>query len=190
MWLVVPASTRSIARALDVALEAAPTYPAAPVDAGGDHFADDRLDGVIGRGEHAFDAAKAGLRSWATHRVAGVRAFPSAPRVNVAVTCLVAFGTPLLAIAAPCRVTDVVDEPGRFGFTYVTLAGHPEQGEETFEAHLDGDGAVHAVIAARSRPASALVRVGAPVGRLVQHRVARGYLRALERDVARRVAAR
>jgi len=186
MRLVVPLCRRSIQHAFALAEAASPTYETpTSSDAHAPRYALDLHEGVIGRGERDFALAASGLRRWATHRVPGVRVFPTASVVALGATCLVTFGTPLLAIAAPCRVTDVVDDAQRVGFTYVTLRGHPEEGEETFDVQLDARGDVRCTISARSRPGSRLVAATAPVNRVVQRRVARGYLRSLERHVAR-----
>ncbi|HEV3213564.1 MAG TPA: DUF1990 domain-containing protein [Acidimicrobiales bacterium] len=184
MRLVVPASRRSIERTVARAATAPPTVATQPGAVLDPRYVHDRLEGVVGHGERDFTTAASGLRTWATHRVRGVRVFPTGAPVASGATRVVTFGTPLVAIAAPCRVTEVVDEPRRAGFTYVTLRGHPEEGEESFVVELDANDDVRCTITARSRPGSRLVRATAPVNRYVQHRVARGYLRALERHVA------
>lgn len=187
MRLVAPASTRSIDRAIALAAADAPTFD--PGNLEGElaaRYEHDRRVGVVGHGADDFAAAASALRAWAAHDVLGVQVFPARSPVALGATYLVTFGTPLLAIAAPCRVADVVDTPRRYGFTYVTLRGHPEEGEESFVLELDALGDVRFTIEARSRPRSALLRATAPVNRLVQHYVARGYLRAMQRHVRRR----
>lgn len=186
MTVVVPRSARSVERALRLAAAASPTFDDR-TDVGGvpSRFARDHLEGVVGHGERAFAAARTGLSTWATHAAAGLHAFPSSAPLAEGVTCLVTFGTPVLALGAPCRVTRVLDEPRRYGFTYATLPGHPEIGEESFVVELDRDDDVRFAIEARSRPGGALLAAAAPVGRRLQHRVAAGYLRSLERHVAR-----
>jgi uncharacterized protein (UPF0548 family) len=94
---------------------------------------------------------------------------------------------PLSAIAAPCRVIDIVDEPGRWGFAYGTLPGHPEEGEEAFIASISDDGTVVFAITAFSRPASSLMRISGPVARAVQRRVTLGYIRSIQHFVDDRV---
>jgi uncharacterized protein (UPF0548 family) len=88
-----------------------------------------------------------------------------------------------LRILAPCRVVSVVDERAAYGFTYGTLPGHPESGEESFTVTLDGDGMARFTIAVASRPADVLARLGAPVTHAVQRRALRGYLDGLRRFV-------
>ena len=183
MRLVVPARATSTARALQRAAATSPTY--APDAEGTDHdrFAHDRYAAVVGRGVGDFDAARTGLRQWRAHELRGVRVLPRVPPEPGA-THLVTFGTPLMAIGAPCRVSSVLDEERRWGFAYVTLPGHPEQGEESFTVDLDHRGVVRFVVAATSRPAGPLERLGAPIARRVQSGVTRAYLRALARHVA------
>lgn len=65
------------------------------------------------------------------------------------------------------------------GFTSAALPGHPEEGVESLLVETDTDGAVWFTVAARARPAAWYARLGAPVARLVQRRVARRCLDAL-----------
>jgi len=76
-------------------------------------------------------------------------------------------------------VVHVVDEPGRRGFSYGTLPGHPEAREESFVVRLSDDDVVTLTIHAFSRPASLLTRAAGPAGRLVQSWQTTRYLRAL-----------
>ena len=80
---------------------------------------------------------------------------------------------------APCRVVYVVDEPGRSGFAYGTLPGHPEQGEVAMivDRHRH-DGVVFRIVSF-SRTVDPLARLGSPVTRLIQQRVTNRYVRAL-----------
>src|SRR3974390_3493589 len=91
----------------------------------------------LGRGDEAFQRASDGLRRWRAHRLIGMRVFPDDAAPRVGETVLVTLGTRRVAVAAPCRVVAVTDEPTRFGFSYATLPGHPECGEESFTVHRD-----------------------------------------------------
>jgi uncharacterized protein (UPF0548 family) len=187
--LVVPLRPRSIERVLALATASSPTFDNAVRERSGPlRYAYDHLDGVVGHGEHDFAAAREGLSTWAAHAAPGLRVFPSSMPLAVGVSCLVTIGTPILALAAPCRVTSVLDEPRRFGFTYATLPGHPEEGEESFVVEMDVLDDVRFAIEARSRPSGSLVRAMAPITRRAQHRVAAGYLRSLEEHVVRTAA--
>ena len=133
----------------------------------------------LGAGPQTFTSAAAALSRWEVQRRAGLRVTPSAPSVADGVVAVLRIGAGPLAVRAPVRVVHVVDEPDRRGYAYGTLAGHPEQGEEAFVVERDEAGAVFLAITAFSRPATLLARAGGPVGRLVQRRVTRRYLRAL-----------
>jgi uncharacterized protein (UPF0548 family) len=87
-----------------------------------------------------------------------------------------AFG---LRFRAPIRVVYLVNEPGRIGFAYGTLPGHPESGEESFVVEHLSDDSVWIVIRAFSRPSTWFYRLGQPVLRIMQARATRRYLRAL-----------
>ena len=85
-----------------------------------------------------------------------------------------------IPIRAYTRVLSIVDEPGRRGFVYGTLPGHPERGEEAFLVTIDADGTVRAVVQGFSRPAPGIWILGAPILRLVQSIYTRRYLRVLD----------
>jgi uncharacterized protein (UPF0548 family) len=133
----------------------------------------------LGSGVEAFRAASDAVLSWRMHERAGFTIATSNP--TAAVGTVVVLGTRFgpFRIEAPCRVVRVTDEPSRRGFAYVTLAGHPVSGEEEFLVELASSGAVTATVAAVSRPATFLARLGPPVLRWEQRRIADRYLEAL-----------
>ena len=67
------------------------------------------------------------------------------------------------------------------GFSYGTLPGHPESGEEQFLLELDDDRRVRFTISAISRPASPLAKLSGSAGRAVQSFMTKRYLHALDR---------
>ncbi|MBD8606038.1 DUF1990 domain-containing protein [Aeromicrobium sp. CFBP 8757] len=137
-----------------------------------------RASRVIGSGRGAFESASAALLSWQMHERAGVRKL-SGPDAATAGND-VAFRWLLLRFE--CRVVSVMDEPDRQGFTYGTLAKHPECGEERFVVEIDPHTQdVTATITAFSKPSGWLVRAGGPVPRLVQTFMTRQYLASLAR---------
>jgi uncharacterized protein (UPF0548 family) len=71
-------------------------------------------------------------------------------------------------LSAPVRVVEVINEPATRGFSYRTLPGHPDSGEERFTVHIDGAGTVRGDIQAFSRPACWLSRLAGPIGRWAQ----------------------
>lgn len=80
---------------------------------------------------------------------------------------------------APVRVVMVIDEPLRKGFVYGTLAGHPEDGEESFIVTQRDDGSVWLTIRAFSRPSTRWWWSIYPVLRVMEEYYTRRYLRAL-----------
>ena len=83
-------------------------------------------------------------------------------------------------------MTDSFDGPAggvwRAGFTFRTLRGHPELGEETFFVEKNPvSGAVRAGLRSWSRPGLWLTRLASPFARRVQVRVSRAALDHLER---------
>ena len=138
----------------------------------------------IGSGETAWRAACDGIRTWQLHRGSGLRIAPADPplAVGTEVVTDVALAGPVHILAA-CRVVEVVDEPGRFGFAYGTLAVHPEQGEEAFVVARTDDDRVRLTVTAFSRGNGLLMRVGGPIARRQQALATTAYLDALERHV-------
>ena len=135
-----------------------------------------RLARQLGHGRSTFETASADLLLWRMHERSGVHRVAGPNRVVVDRD--VAFRW--LGLRFECRVVSITDEPNRRGFTYGTLARHPERGEERFM--IDHDPAtdeVTATIIAFSRPSSWLIRAGGPVPRLVQARMTRRYLASL-----------
>jgi uncharacterized protein (UPF0548 family) len=129
-----------------------------------------------------FAAASEALLSWQVQLRAGIRVAASSDRVGEGCVALMRIGLGPLAVAAPCRVVYVVDEPARQGFAYGTLPGHPESGEESFILQRADDGRLVFTVSAFSRPATALTKLGGPLGRGVQRAMANRYLRALDRS--------
>ena len=127
-----------------------------------------------------FDAAARDLFVWKMHSQAGLQVQASDIPLRRNTVVLMRWRLGGLSIRIPCRVIEVVEEPERWGFTYGTLAGHPEAGEERFVLeHLD-DGRILFTITASSRSASALARLGGPMSRVAQRSMTRRYLRALD----------
>lgn len=133
----------------------------------------------IGHGRAAFDAAADELMRWGVQRGAGLRVSASSPQVEVGAVAVVRLGWGPVAVGAPVRVVQVVDQIDRRGFAYGTLPGHPECGEELFVVAIDPDDHVTLQIIAFSRPGSLLSRCLGPVGGWIQAAVTRRYGRAL-----------
>ncbi|MFC7490070.1 MULTISPECIES: DUF1990 family protein [unclassified Knoellia] len=128
-----------------------------------------------------FDAAAEDLLAWRMHSRAGLKVHASEIPLQQETVVLMRWGLGPLSLRIPCRVLDVLEEPRRRGFTYGTLPGHPEAGEESFVLeHLD-DGRITLTITADSKLASGLARLGGPVSRVAQSFMTQRYLRALDR---------
>jgi uncharacterized protein (UPF0548 family) len=120
--------------------------------------------------------AGAALLGWDVHRGAGLRVEADGP-AEVGATVVVAVRLGPLWAVAPCRVIEVIDDPGRVGFTYATLPGHPELGVERFVVSDTADGAWFEVDAV-SRPASWESKLLPFAARGVQAWVTNRYLAA------------
>jgi len=83
------------------------------------------------------------------------------------------------SVTAPLRVVYVIDEPGRVGFAYGTMRGHPESGEEAFVVERHDDDSVWLTIRAFSRPSTWYYRLAWPILRMQQAKFTTRYLRAL-----------
>lgn len=128
-----------------------------------------------------LDGAARDLFAWRVHERAGLGVHASGTAAQPDAVVELRLGAGPLGIRIPCRVVEVVDEPDRKGFAYGTLPGHPESGEERFVLDRQPDGSIRFTVAAVSRHASALARLGGPVSRVVQEQMTRRYLRALDR---------
>jgi uncharacterized protein (UPF0548 family) len=186
MRFVRPADTSAMLQLVEDLKTAQPTYDdlgATLVGKRPDGFHHHSYETVLGSGVDTFHLAIAGLKAWQAHRIAGVRVFPEGQAIQTGATVVVTVGTPLLALAAPCRIVSIIDGQSRWGFAYGTLPGHPEQGEEAFAVSLAPDETVRFEIEAFSRPGDILVRLAGPVGRGFQQGGTRNYLTALKRFV-------
>ena len=127
--------------------------------------------------EVAWDAAREAVRQWAGHRSVGGVLAPRVPPLIQGST--MAFAVRVFGIWATgsCRIVDVMDTDGEFGFSYGTLPHHPEEGEELFAVRDNGDGTVTFRVAAFSRPADIVTRLIGPLGRFIQRSMTRRYLR-------------
>jgi uncharacterized protein (UPF0548 family) len=161
------------------------TYDSVGATLGGDlpaGFRHDRYEVVLPDRADAFERAVEGIRTWVAHRGAGLLVAPARPPTAGDTVAVAAPIGPLTAVAV-CRIVAVVDEPGRYGFAYGTLPGHPERGEEAFVVEQVGDRAVFR-ITVFSEPAELVARLGGPVTRWVQRSTTRRYLEALAAFVA------
>ena len=130
----------------------------------------------LGSGEETFRRGVDVLKNWRQFDLGWVTIVPCGVKVEVGATVAVkarAFGTWSLSAA---RVIYMIDEPRRFGFAYGTLPDHVECGEERFLIEWLEDDSVWYDIFAFSKPRHPLVRMSAPLARMLQKRFARESL--------------
>ena len=186
MELVRPGSRTSIDQLLARSIDAVPTYAEVGATIAGEKphgYRHDTYEAQVGVGRDTFTRACTGLQSWGSHRVPGIDVHPRGAPIEPGATVVVTLGTPWLALAAPCRIVDVLDDPDRWGFAYGTLPGHPEQGEESFVVAIDSEDNVTFQMTAFSRPGDRITQLVGPIGRAVQTAGTNGYMRALKRFV-------
>ena len=146
----------------------------------------DRHEFTLGSGRALFDRARSALMSWRHFGVPWLD-FRGSGRVEsdqVVATLLRIAG---LWFVNPCRViyTDARPDSDFVAYAYGTLAGHAESGEERFGVNFDPlTQEVRYEIAAFSRPAILLSRLGYPFARRIQKRFALSSAHALARAAA------
>ena len=122
-----------------------------------------------------FETAADRLFRWGVQRSGLFRVHPTQEIVETGAEVALGFGPWTFR----CRVIDAFSEPNRCGFTYGTLPGHVERGEETFTLERLQDGRVLFLIDAKSQPAR--FPTLRPVIDLPRRaRIRRFYLRALD----------
>lgn len=130
----------------------------------------------LGTGEATYNTAVSALKSWRHFDLGWVTIVPRGVPIAVGATVAVkarAFGTWSLNAS---RVVYTIDESRRFGFAYGTLPDHVECGEERFLIEWLPDDSVWYDILAFSKPQHPLVRLSAPLARLLQKQFARESL--------------
>lgn len=131
---------------------------------------------VVGRGRAVFERHAETVLGFDLHRRAGLLVETRAGRAAVGVDVVVALPLGPLRVRALDRLVAVVDEPDRRGFAYGTLAGHPEQGEESFVVTIDADDVVRLDVRAFWRSVRWYSRLGGPVTVAIQRAITRRYL--------------
>ncbi|CAM3235616.1 hypothetical protein PSET11_00493 [Arthrobacter ulcerisalmonis] len=133
----------------------------------------------LGNGAELYQRVAAGILGWELQRRAGLRVQADSPVAIPGARVVSGFGVGPFRLNAPCEVVWVrqpTDQPGRAGFGYGTLPGHPASGEESFEVVLADTGAVTLQIRAFSRPANWFYTAGAPVTAAAQRHVTARYI--------------
>jgi uncharacterized protein (UPF0548 family) len=132
----------------------------------------------------AFDRVRARLFAYDIFSPRLVR-FVLCPNGIVELDALIVqhVGVGPIRLESAVRIVDVwdhsSDEQRDPGFRYVTLAGHPERGVESFAVQRDKSGEVLLTVEARSEAGTIITRIGRPVARRVQVAATRTALRRL-----------
>jgi uncharacterized protein (UPF0548 family) len=132
----------------------------------------------LGTGAEQFTSATKGLWQWQMHKRCGMQVHTS-PSLVARQNVLMRVGFGPVRLNTPCRVIYVVEEARRRGFAYGTLPGHVESGEEAFIVTHENDDSVWLDITAFSRPATTLMKVAGPFGRLGQSFMTDRYVAAM-----------
>ncbi len=133
----------------------------------------------LGTGDEIFQRARTALSQFAAHRGSGI-VVSSKARVEEDAVVAVAAPLPIGHALAVCRIVRVIDEAGRFGFAYGTIAGHhPESGEELFLIETAADDRVDFRLVAFSRPGHPLTKLAGPIAPILQERASKRYLQAM-----------
>jgi uncharacterized protein (UPF0548 family) len=136
----------------------------------------------LGDGENTYQRAVSALRSWKQYELVWVTIVPRGTPVEAGCTVAVqanTFGFWSLSAARIVYVIDEVTSMKRFGFAYGTLPDHVECGEERFTMEWHEDNSVWYDIYAFSRPQHPFVRLGFPVGRMLQKRFVKESLASI-----------
>ena len=134
----------------------------------------------LGQGEATYQRAVNALKKWGQFELGWVTIVPRGVAIEVGATVAIkarAYGTWSLSAS---RVVYVFDEARRFGFAYGTLPDHVEAGEERFLIEWLPDDSVWYDILAFSHPRHPLIKLSAPLARLLQKRFARESLSILK----------
>ena len=144
----------------------------------------DRHDFTLGRGRSLFDRARSSLMAWRHFDIPWLE-FHSSRGVTLDQVVATLVSVAGLWFLNPCRVVYMEPDQDSVAYAYGTLRGHAESGEERFRVSFDPvTEEVHYHLAAFSRPAIALSKLGYPLARLLQKRFAVSSAQALAQAAA------
>jgi uncharacterized protein (UPF0548 family) len=137
---------------------------------------------VTGRGSAHWAAVSAAVLEWGVKTRSGFAVEPAADgsrHVELGSDPWLVASVGPFRVREPVRIVAVVTEPGRCGFAYGTLPGHPVSGEEAFVVHRTPDGTVSLTLRSLTRPAPGVWRLLFPALLVAQRWYRRRYARAL-----------
>lgn len=135
----------------------------------------------IGAGRADFERAAAAVFDWRAQRSVGFRVRADGPASRPGTVVVLTAGAPRFGYELPCRVVEARTEGDERGFSYGTLAGHPESGEERFTVGLLPGGDVVVEIRVFFRLTSRGARLAGPLSLALQRLGTRRYLAAIGR---------
>jgi uncharacterized protein (UPF0548 family) len=138
----------------------------------------------IGHGQAFFETARDAVLTWKVQENSGFGVLDTdlSRHIIDGDDAIMAIPMGPLKVKAPVRVVYVVDEPGKAGFAYGTLPGHPEDGEESWLVTIEADDSVWMTVRAFSRPSNPFWKAVSPALRIVQEYYTIRYLRALAQN--------
>lgn len=136
---------------------------------------------VVGTGRADFERAAAAVFGWRAQRSVGFRVRADGPAGRVGTVVVLTAGAPRLGYDLPCRVVWAQTEGDDRGFSYGTLPGHPESGEERFTVRLLPDGDVVYEIRVFFRLASPAARLAGPLSLALQRLGTKRYVATIGR---------
>jgi uncharacterized protein (UPF0548 family) len=134
---------------------------------------------VVGSGPADLERAAAAVFGWRAQRSVGFVVRADGPADRPGTVVVLTAGLPRFGYELPCRVVEARTAGGERGFSYGTLTGHPESGEERFTVRLRPDGAVVFEIRVFFRLASPAARLAGPLSLLLQRLGTQRYLAAI-----------
>lgn len=137
------------------------------------------LSAVVGSGRVDLDRAAAAVFEWRAQRSVGFGVRASGPAGVPGTVVVLTAGFARLGYELPCRVVEARTDGDERGFSYGTLAGHPESGEERFTVRLLPDGDVVYEIRVFFRLASRAARLAGPLSLLLQRLGTQRYVTAI-----------
>ena len=142
-----------------------------------------RTLGVLGDGLDVFERAVSGLEAWAVYP-GWMTLYPARPPLKGGTNVVLITGLWPLNTVSAVRVVSLERDNRHAAFTLGTLPQHAVSGGERFCVYLDEQERVWYELTAVSKPQQLLVKLGAPVLRLVQTQFAKDSLRSLRRFIA------
>lgn len=148
-------------------------------------FKEDRARIHLGFGREIFDRACEAIRDWVQFPQKWTSIEPDHAKIAEGTTISLVAKTYGIYTMNACRIVSVIQDENRFGFSYGTLPGHMESGEERFLIEHGTDDGVYYEILAYSRPRHWLARLCYPLARLAQARFRKDSCNAMKNAISK-----